>query len=38
VAESLGYEYRVPILAAPAEERSEKPRLSLPAVLKRLFG
>jgi hypothetical protein len=41
VAEALGYEYRGKVLAAPLDAASaghEKPRVSLPAVLKRLFG
>src|SRR5262249_24202826 len=42
VAEALGYEYRVGVLAgpspSPAGTGGEKTRLSLPAVLKRLFG
>jgi hypothetical protein len=42
VAEALGYEYRVRLLAhqftSSAGAREEKPHLSLPAVLKQLFG
>jgi hypothetical protein len=41
VAEALGYEYRGKVLAAPLDSASpseEKPRVSLPAVLERLFG
>jgi hypothetical protein len=42
VAEAMSYEYRVRMLAeqspSTASAREEKPRLSLPAVLKQLFG
>jgi hypothetical protein len=39
LAEALGYEYRLETLAkAPAGAGRERPRLSLPVVLGRLFG